>query len=477
MHFLAKAWSSSIVTSPPLGSTSTSTSLSATTQAVEAQAPPARASKFHSLLTSVRTMFSMTTMRAFVRSWYLRLSTLLHGATNKTVATNGTSPDDKGSLTDDTRNKRHHAATESSAVITTTVGLGLKLRDIFSKRTTGLTFSILVNKGTVSGNGNDNTHPLPDISQSSATPLTNSSTTIATDEIDEDDRLLLTQDNDDASSFASHPLPQTFHFAGFHLLKLESKSDIETSNDNIGPLPQTLTSCTIDSTASWREECQGGMLFGDATFNESNGSLHTGSSGSFELTSASDISASNSVDNVSLCSWQDSRHKVSSDVSSTSTGSVYSSVPAESIRPCSPVSWSHVICGSVTGSTSPEDYEPTLPPEASYVPSIDPGEPALLKHLGNTYIMRGLHGKGSFGKVMMAHDINNRLVAVKVIHKDKQYRVMYGRDILYAEKYAMERVTMEKMPWNVPLLESWADDKNVYFLMVCPRHPVIYRRR
>ena len=66
----------------------------------------------------------------------------------------------------------------------------------------------------------------------------------------------------------------------------------------------------------------------------------------------------------------------------------------------------------------------------------------------------------------MANDGNGRILAVKVVHKDKQYRRPDGRKVMISEKRILEKVAFIKRPFLTPLLDSWADEENVYFVMV-----------
>ena len=157
----------------------------------------------------------------------------------------------------------------------------------------------------------------------------------------------------------------------------------------------------------------------------------------------------------------------------SSACSVYSEVPLQSIPSCRSVSWSQV-CRSIKSASSShfslegyKDGNVSGYVESLYTPGCEPGEPETIEHAGKTYFIRGERGRGSFGRVMMANDGNGQICAVKVVHKDKQYRTHNGRAALLAEKHVLEVVTGTQTTSLTPLLDSWADEQNVYFVMVC----------
>lgn len=167
------------------------------------------------------------------------------------------------------------------------------------------------------------------------------------------------------------------------------------------------------------------------------------------------------------------RISLSSHASSiaSSAYSIYSRVSSQTVASCSSLSWS-----SFRRSLGPS---PALPAddvrsdqnasgyvEAEYIAGCEPAEPEHLHHGDQTYIIRGIRGSGSFGKVMLANRGDGAVVAVKVVHKDKQYRAPDGRKNLVLEKTILASVAQVGNPYIVRLKESWADELNVYFVMV-----------
>lgn len=91
--------------------------------------------------------------------------------------------------------------------------------------------------------------------------------------------------------------------------------------------------------------------------------------------------------------------------------------------------------------------------------------PPVLVHAGQAYCIQGTLGEGGSGRVMCARARTGHTVAIKVVHKAKAYRNPFGRENLKDEKFNWERVTHERRAFLVPLLLSWDDPENVYFVM------------
>ncbi|KIP04594.1 hypothetical protein PHLGIDRAFT_189866 [Phlebiopsis gigantea 11061_1 CR5-6] len=157
----------------------------------------------------------------------------------------------------------------------------------------------------------------------------------------------------------------------------------------------------------------------------------------------------------------------------SSVRSVYSGFDHQAVvQSCASNNWTYVCRSELRSIESPgtsivgiKDGNSSDYVESPYIPGCEPEEPVDLHHAGNTYFLRGERGKGSFGRVYMAHDYHGNLRAVKVLHKDKQYREKDGREILIQEKRALEAVARLRRPFLTPLLDSWADNENVYFVM------------
>lgn len=191
------------------------------------------------------------------------------------------------------------------------------------------------------------------------------------------------------------------------------------------------------------------------------------------------------LDLSDLSSWtsdgsdSESLPSFSSSVASSAC-SVYSTVFRQAAPSCTSIAWSGV-CRSLASVESPgtsvaglKDGNASDYVESPFVSGCEAEEPANLHHTGNTYFLRDERGKGTFGRVYMANDYYGNIRAIKVVHKDKQYRGEDGREILIQEKRALEIVARAKRPFLTPLLDSWADKENVYFVMV--RHCTLLAR-
>lgn len=78
----------------------------------------------------------------------------------------------------------------------------------------------------------------------------------------------------------------------------------------------------------------------------------------------------------------------------------------------------------------------------------------------------GLLGRGAFGDVLLGRLYCDVLVAVKVLHKPRMYRYADARNYLLAEVEALRVVALERLQFSTPLVSSWEDEENVYFVMV-----------
>lgn len=92
--------------------------------------------------------------------------------------------------------------------------------------------------------------------------------------------------------------------------------------------------------------------------------------------------------------------------------------------------------------------------------------PVVISDGVDTYLIHGTLGNGGFGRVMLATDQYNQRVAIKIIHKDKQYQFNGGRDSILLERRILERIALSGKRFLTPLLASWQDLQNVYFVMV-----------
>ena len=129
--------------------------------------------------------------------------------------------------------------------------------------------------------------------------------------------------------------------------------------------------------------------------------------------------------------------------------------------------------GTGLHAASPEP--PGVPP---YERTTQPGNLPVLAHDGVEYEVVGLLGSGGGGRVFCVRTRYGEWFAMKVVHKAKMYRYPDGRDSILVEKENWERITRGRKAFSMPLLESWDDDENVYFLMVSAvlltveRHPL-----
>ena len=86
--------------------------------------------------------------------------------------------------------------------------------------------------------------------------------------------------------------------------------------------------------------------------------------------------------------------------------------------------------------------------------------------LTETYSVSRMLGVGAFGRVMFAVGKEGEQVAIKVMHKAMVYRRSSGRERILNELHALKRATDADLSFVCPMLSAWADDENVYVVMV-----------
>lgn len=86
--------------------------------------------------------------------------------------------------------------------------------------------------------------------------------------------------------------------------------------------------------------------------------------------------------------------------------------------------------------------------------------------LTETYSVSDMLGLGAFGRVMYAMSEDGEEVAIKVVHKAMVYRRSSGRDRIINELYALKRATNADLSFVCPMLSAWADEDNIYIVMV-----------
>ncbi|KAH9842422.1 kinase-like domain-containing protein [Rhodofomes roseus] len=97
----------------------------------------------------------------------------------------------------------------------------------------------------------------------------------------------------------------------------------------------------------------------------------------------------------------------------------------------------------------------------------EPQVPAALynRHTNRYYQVNGIIGCGGFARVFEVTTVDGHYFAVKIVHKAKAYRAAHMRDRLLDEKGIMSSVTQNACAGLIPLIESWEDEENIYFVM------------
>lgn len=213
---------------------------------------------------------------------------------------------------------------------------------------------------------------------------------------------------------------------------------------------------------------------GHASSSRRSSELDSDRSDSPTIFDVDDLSALGLSDALSWTSGESDKVSIPSCCSSavSSVRSLYSSFDYQAIQSCAAETWSRVypprssLKSFGTSIAGLKDGNASGYVEPLYVPGVESEEPVNLQHGSKTYLLRSERGRGSFGRVYTAHDYHGNLRAIKVVHKDKQYRAKDGRELLIQEKRALDIVTQMQKPFCTPLLDSWADNENVYFVMV-----------
>ncbi len=87
-----------------------------------------------------------------------------------------------------------------------------------------------------------------------------------------------------------------------------------------------------------------------------------------------------------------------------------------------------------------------------------------------TFRITGKIGHGGFGHVMLAETSDHKRVAIKVMHKPLLYQRSGMRQYAIKELDILKHITVDNKPFLAPLLCSWTDDENIYFVMVSYHH-------
>lgn len=102
-------------------------------------------------------------------------------------------------------------------------------------------------------------------------------------------------------------------------------------------------------------------------------------------------------------------------------------------------------------------------------------DPPMVSHDGVDYTLIGMLGAGGSGRVFSVRDQHGQWFALKVLHKPIVYRAPEARCAILNERHSWERVTLGRRAFLMPLLASWDDEDNVYFLMPLYRHSLLDR--
>ncbi|GJE88162.1 kinase-like protein [Phanerochaete sordida] len=132
---------------------------------------------------------------------------------------------------------------------------------------------------------------------------------------------------------------------------------------------------------------------------------------------------------------------------------------------------------------SPHDTPPTYlsrdPHPAQAPPVEDPATPPhdalVVSRDGTDYILTGMIGSGGSGRVFSVQTQHGESFALKVVHKPIAYRCPDGRNMALVEQRSWERATLSRRAFLMPLLKSWDDEENIYFLMPLYRENLVHR--
>lgn len=406
------------------------------------------------------TFFSIMFFHALVPSWFVRIFSLSPKALALPLAeTDGPASQVKGDRTP-TR-----ARLARGICAATNVGLGIRaFHNNIGK--SSLTHSI---SKTSSETGSD-LDELPDtISTTSATDSRSSSSTSG------EDTLLRTPD---ACSPVDEPVQDghcsAFHFSGFSdaFAREQSDSEVDYSflDATVPPVSDSPLSTTDVHLVEWPDMVQHSWL---ADYCEELRNSFSLDNSDDELLSRASSQLSGSQTSELPEDSSDDGDEVYFQPMSGEPLKSWTAKHQRSVYFSQPVSWSKVPYGprSHVGATQSatealKNGNVTEYVEPEYVAGTQPAEPSILYHGDNLFLVRWLCGAGSFGKVMVANDKHGSLVAIKVVHKDKQYMNEVGRYGLIRELEIMDVATMTRSRFVVPLLESFADQQNVHFVMV-----------
>ena len=108
-------------------------------------------------------------------------------------------------------------------------------------------------------------------------------------------------------------------------------------------------------------------------------------------------------------------------------------------------------------------------------------ESLLISPHGTHYLVQGILGTGGFGRVFKAKLLSHsssesstsesyEYYAIKVMHKSQVYAYEEGREMVLSEGRVLRRITEAKgeggKGFLVGMVESWADEENVFYVMV-----------
>ena len=90
----------------------------------------------------------------------------------------------------------------------------------------------------------------------------------------------------------------------------------------------------------------------------------------------------------------------------------------------------------------------------------------VVSHAGVNYSVLGALGEGSFGRVFFALTQARDLVALKVLHKYKLYRMDGSRASVHTEREALALAVKHNITSWAKLRAAWEDNLNIFMAMV-----------
>lgn len=96
---------------------------------------------------------------------------------------------------------------------------------------------------------------------------------------------------------------------------------------------------------------------------------------------------------------------------------------------------------------------------------IAPSSSHVLHHRGTEYTILGVLGRGSYGCVVLARTSDGDQVAIKIFTKG-DYDPEFRLESILSERDTLLEISSQDNPFLTPLLASFQDTDNIYFVMV-----------